>query len=175
MANGAQGGWRGTQQQSGGRSYPRRDGERGESRDGDGSGAPRKGPPQSHRDLIAWQKALELAVLVHGFIRRVPEDERPLLGAQLLAAAVAVPAQIAVAKSGDYNEFAGALARVFGKLAELDTLLILSVEVGYLKSADLSQSDELIGAVKGITGRLLQRLRDGPKDREQGARSDRRG
>jgi four helix bundle protein len=50
---------------------------------------------RSHRDLIAWQKAVELAVNVYRSTKPVPADEKFGLTSQIRRAASSVPANIA--------------------------------------------------------------------------------
>jgi four helix bundle protein len=50
---------------------------------------------RSHRDLIVWQKAMDLVVLVYQLCDRFPNSELYRLVSQLTRAAVSVPANIA--------------------------------------------------------------------------------
>jgi four helix bundle protein len=52
-------------------------------------------PIKSHRDLIAWQKAMELVVAVYEASRSFPREETYGLTSQMRRAAVSVPANIA--------------------------------------------------------------------------------
>jgi len=49
----------------------------------------------SHRDLVVWQKAMDLTVEVYRLARRFPKDETYRLISQLTRAAASVPANIA--------------------------------------------------------------------------------
>jgi four helix bundle protein len=90
------------------------------------------GEIRSFRDLIAWQKAMELCerayTLSHGF----PADERFGLTAQLRRAAVSVPSNIAEGygrgRTQDYVRF---LSVARGSLYEMETQVILSVQLGF--------------------------------------------
>jgi four helix bundle protein len=50
---------------------------------------------ESHRDLIVWQKAMDLAVQVYHLAGRFPPSEAYRLTAQITRAAASVPANIA--------------------------------------------------------------------------------
>jgi four helix bundle protein len=50
---------------------------------------------KSYRDLIAWQKAMDLVVAVYEATGRFPKDEIYGLTSQLRRAAVSVPSNIA--------------------------------------------------------------------------------
>jgi four helix bundle protein len=53
----------------------------------------------SFRDLLVWQKAMDLAVRCYGVSRRMPRDEQPVLGYQIRKCAVSIPSNIAEGKS----------------------------------------------------------------------------
>jgi four helix bundle protein len=50
---------------------------------------------QSHRDLLVWQKAMDLVVAVYALARQFPIEERYGLIQQVTRATVAVPANLA--------------------------------------------------------------------------------
>jgi four helix bundle protein len=50
---------------------------------------------QSHRDLIVWQKAMDLAEVVYGLTAKFPHAEMCRLGSQTTRAVASVPANIA--------------------------------------------------------------------------------
>ena len=74
---------------------------------------------KTFRDLVAWQKGIELAKVVYQVTRRMPRDERFGLISQMRRAAVSVPCNIAEGNArhalGDYLQF---LAIARGSLAE---------------------------------------------------------
>src|SRR5437762_13980195 len=79
----------------------------------------------------------------------IPVEERYGLTSQLRRAAISVPSNIAEgqARRGT-NEFLQFLSIAEGSLAELDTQLLLSVELGFAQQADvdpaLKEIDELL-------------------------------
>lgn len=111
---------------------------------------------QSHRDLIVWQKAVELVVDCYRTTKRFPDAEWYGLTSQLQRAAVSVPANIAEGKGrGTTNLFKHFLAIASGSLTELDTHLEIAQRLGYL-------SDEaalpLFARISEV-GRMLTALR----------------
>ena len=87
---------------------------------------------KSFRDLIVWQKGMDLATLVYRETSRFPSTERFGLTAQIRGAAVSVPANLA---EGHERHARGAHRRhvsiALGSLAELDTHLELGLRLGY--------------------------------------------
>ncbi|MCF8504057.1 MAG: four helix bundle protein [Caulobacter sp.] len=92
----------------------------------------------SYRDLLVWQKAMDLAQGAYSLARLMPRVEQFRLTAQLLRAAVSVPANIAEgrARTGK-REFLNFLSIASGSLAETETLLMLAVRTGLLPKADV--------------------------------------
>jgi four helix bundle protein len=96
---------------------------------------------KSHRDLIAWQKAMVLVTDVYALTKEFPREEMYGLTSQIRRAAASVPANIAEGQGRCYGrEFHQFLGNARGSLMELDTHLELAFRVGYLSDA-LNQSD----------------------------------
>lgn len=49
----------------------------------------------SFRDLLVWQKSMDLAVQCHLVAKRFPRDEQPVLGYQVRKSAVSLPSNVA--------------------------------------------------------------------------------
>jgi four helix bundle protein len=88
---------------------------------------------QSHRDLIAWQKAMDLVVETYTVSRDFPKEELYGLTSQMRRAAMSVPANIAEGQgrrlSGEFIHFLG---NARGSLLELDTHLEIALRLGYI-------------------------------------------
>lgn len=106
------------------------------------------GEIKSYRDLLVWQKGMELAEMAYRLAKLMPKTEEYRLTSQILRAAAAVPANIAEgnarATRKDYAHFVS-ISR--GSLAEVETLLQLAVRVQLIKPDDacgaLLLADEL--------------------------------
>ena len=112
-------------------------------------------PIRSYRDLIVWQKAMDMAVACYRLIERFPRDEKYGLALQLRRAAVSVPANIAEGRSRrGKREFARFLAIAYGSLAELETHIQLAERLGYV---DASRTQPIL-AYSAEVGRMLNGL-----------------
>jgi len=84
----------------------------------------------SHRDLIVWQKGMDLAVAAYRLTASFPTDERYGLTSQIRRACASIPANIA---EGYGRESAGAYAQQLriaqGSLKELETHVELAHRV----------------------------------------------
>jgi len=116
---------------------------------------------RSFRDLIAWQKAMDLCQRVYDVSRRFPPDERYGLTAQTRRAAVSVPSNIAEGygrhRTHDYLRF---LNVALGSLCELETQLLLAVRLEFTGRDDIGGCMELLREVDRVLSALIRAVRD---------------
>jgi len=111
---------------------------------------------RGHRDLIAWQKAMDLVSEIYGVTRAFPKDELYGLVSQLRRAAVSVPSNLAEGYSrNSRNEFHHFVGQARGSLAEIETQVEIARNLGYLSSKCCA---ELLARVDEV-GRLVTGLR----------------
>ena len=115
----------------------------------------------SYRDLIVWQRGMQLAEDVYRLTRSYPRDEQFGLTSQTRRAAVSVPANVAEGHGrGTRGSYASFLRVARGSLRELETHLLLARRLGI---ADAAAVDAALGDADEI-GRMLHaliaRLRD---------------
>ena len=110
---------------------------------------------ESYRDLIAWQKAVELVVSIYRITKAFPKTEMYGLANQMQRAAVSVPSNIAEGHGLKQTQaYSRHLAIASGSLAELETQIEISKRLGYLPKEEtniLEQANEV--------GRILSGLR----------------
>jgi four helix bundle protein len=113
------------------------------------------------RDLIVWQKAMDLAELVYGITDRFPPRERFGLAFQMRKAAVSVPSNIA---EGTRHRTPGYIARVviaLGEDAELETQAQLGHRLRYVSSEEMRSFEELSASVGQLAHALVRSLDTG--------------
>lgn len=119
------------------------------------------GSIQSHRDLIVWKKAMDLAVESYRLADRFPKSELYRMVSQLTRAAVSVPANIAEGQARygrrDYAHF---LAISKGSLMEVDTFLTLAIRLKYLSQSDCKAAFGLIVEISKMLTTMRSRLRE---------------
>src|ERR1017187_3115739 len=95
----------------------------------------------SHRDLIVWQKGMDLAVQIYHLASGFPTSEIYRLTAQITRAVASVPANIAEGSArGSRKDYANFLVIAKGSLMETETFLMLAVRLGYLSSKEAAPS-----------------------------------
>ena len=118
---------------------------------------------KSYKDLLVWQKAMDLTSLVYRVTAELPPDERFGLISQARRAAVSVPANLAEghrrSSTKDYLRFVSISA---GSLAELETLIELATSLYFVPSTSLeelvSSADEVGRMIRGLQQALEVRL-----------------
>jgi four helix bundle protein len=113
----------------------------------------------SYRDLIVWQKSIRLAVESHRLARALPDSERYVLKDQIFRASVSVASNIAEGhgrlSKGDYARF---LSVARGSLLELETLLHIGREVGYISELEVDNARWLSDEIGGMLWSLIKSL-----------------
>jgi four helix bundle protein len=121
-----------------------------------------------YQDLIVWQKAMDLALMVYEATENFPQKEIFGLTNQLRRAAVSVPSDIAEGQgretTRDFLRFLG-IAR--GSLQELETQLMLASRLRYIdesgKAAVFEVAEETGRLLSGLC-KSLSRTDNGPLD-----------
>lgn len=115
---------------------------------------------QSYRDLLVWQKAMELTVQSYRFSSLFPKAEIYGLASQLRRASVSVPSNIAEGYGrGGRKEYLQFLFVAQGSLKELETQTILARRLSYVSeeaTADILRQSETVGK---MLGGLIRSLR----------------
>jgi four helix bundle protein len=91
----------------------------------------------NHTQLKAWQEAIELSKELYLITAKFPAEERYGITSQIRRSAVSVPANIAEGSArGSKKEMLRFLFIAMGSLAELETLLLIAFNIGYLTDFD---------------------------------------
>jgi four helix bundle protein len=115
--------------------------------------------PQSYRDLIVWQKSIELAKQLYRLTASFPDEEKFGMISQIRRAAVSVPSNIAEGQARNTTgEFIQFISHAEGSAAELDTQLLLSVEFGFLEETQAAATFTLIEEIRRMLNSLRRRL-----------------
>jgi len=112
----------------------------------------------SFRDLVAWQKAMNLADLVYDLTEDFPARERFGLAYQLRKSAVSIPSNIAEGSRHKTPSYAHHLVIALGSHAELDTQCELATRRRFIKSDDQARLQHLIDEVGRIIHGLARSL-----------------
>ena len=109
----------------------------------------------TYRDLIAWQKAMDMVVAIYAASRPFPSLEQFGLTAQLRKSAISVVSNIAEGQArGSINDFIRFLHISRGSLAEAETQLLVGHRLEYVTRDVIRPAWDVMQDV----GRLLNGL-----------------
>ena len=110
---------------------------------------------KNYRELIAWQKAMDLVIEVYTISRAFPREEIYGLTSQLRRAAVSVPSNIAEGQGRRTTaDFLRHLSISYGSFREVETQTLIATRLGYLTSR---RSQDVLNLAAQV-GRLLNGL-----------------
>jgi len=126
------------------------------------------GEIQSYRDLIVWQKPMDLATACHVASRGSPKEELFSLTNQIRRAGLRIAANIAEGHGRhSRKEFLYFLSVARGSLAELETHLLVAARLHYRtpETVDrlVSQGDEVIRLLAGLRRSIEARVAEPPR------------
>lgn len=115
---------------------------------------------KSFRKLVVWQKAKELVLKIYAETNSFPKFEMFGLTSQLRRAAVSLSTNIAEGKERQHSkEFAQFLYIARGSLAEIEVLLEIAKELGYLSLYKLNELAEQTSEVGKLINGLINSLK----------------
>ena len=84
----------------------------------------------NYKELIVWQKSMELAKKIYFLTSHLPKEEKNGFCSQMQRAGVSIPSDIAEGAKRNYTlEFIHMLSTASGSAAELETQLLLTQEI----------------------------------------------
>lgn len=114
---------------------------------------------KSYRDLIAWQKSIELVKHIYELAAKWPKEELYGLASQIKRAAVSVPSNIAEGHGRrSTKDYIRHLNIAYGSLMEVETQLYISFRLGFTSETDLSKLTEQTTELGRIANGLITSL-----------------
>jgi four helix bundle protein len=114
----------------------------------------------SHKDLLVWQRSIDLVEIIYKVCQRLPNSEKWGLISQMQRAAVSVPSNIAEGygrqATGEYRHH---LSIARGSLMELETQLILTQRLSFIDLEDVNKILNEINQLSSMLASLVSRLR----------------
>ncbi len=115
---------------------------------------------KSYRDLIVWQKSMNLVVDCYEISKGFPKDEMFGLSSQLKRSAVSIPANIAEGHGrnslGEYIQFLG-IAQ--GSLRETETHLLIALRLNFANESNVNTVLGLAEEISKMLGALIRGLK----------------
>ena len=113
----------------------------------------------NYKDLIVWQKAILLVKSVYEISSSFPDSEKFGLVQQVRRAAVSIPSNIAEGwgrkSTGSFSQF---LKIAKGSLCEVETQLIIAVELNFIKEEKIKEVNNLSEEISRMIRSLVDTL-----------------
>ena len=113
----------------------------------------------SYKDLIVWQKAVEVAVDVFKTTKSFPKSELYGLTSQIRRSAFSIPSNIAEGfcrrSRAEYRQF---LRVAFASGAELETQLLIAQKTKMLNKESFEKINSLLSEIMKMLNRMLSNL-----------------
>ena len=116
----------------------------------------------TYRDLLAWQKGIQLAKAVYQLTANYPSDERFGLTNQMRRCSVSIPSNIAEGFGrGSDKELVQFLYVSLGSSNELDTQLTISYELSFITEDKFKEIEYQNNKVNKMLQSLIYRRKKG--------------
>ena len=114
---------------------------------------------ESFRDLLVWQRSIQMSVAIYRLTASFPKEETYGLSSQLRRAGVSVASNIAEGyarnSTGEYKQFLG-MAR--GSNSEVQTQFVIARELGFGSPQLLDNAEGLSNEVGKMMAAILRNL-----------------
>ena len=118
---------------------------------------------RSYKDLIVWQKAIDVISQIYALTKRFPAEERYGLSSQMQRAAVSIAANIAEGHGrGTRNDYAHFLDMANGSVSELKTLLVIAANLSLIPPQQCSTIERQLSEIGKMLVALRTKLRPRP-------------
>lgn len=109
----------------------------------------------TYKDLIVWQKSIELVVAVYEITEHFPKSEIYGLVSQMKRCAVSIPSNIAEGRrrvsKKDFHHF---LIIAYGSGAELETQVEIVKKLPFGKKLDFTNIDKLLDEIMRMLNKM---------------------
>lgn len=113
----------------------------------------------NYKNLIVWQKAVDLATQIYELTERFPKSEIFGISSQMRRAAVSIPSNIAEGRCRTgKNEFRNFLGIAYGSAAELQTQLEIAKKLPFSRELDYnnveSKTEEVVVMLRSMISKI---------------------
>ncbi|MCG9910612.1 MAG: four helix bundle protein [Flavobacteriales bacterium] len=113
------------------------------------------------KDLLVWQKGIEISIEVYNISANFPGDEKFGLTNQIRKAATSIALNIAEGYGrGTTKSYLSFLRNAVGSLYELETAIIIATKLNYLDENTNSKITHLIVEEQKMLYSLIEKIKD---------------
>ena len=117
----------------------------------------------SYKDLIVWQKSMDLVVGIYKLTDNFPKSEIYGLTSQMRRCSVSIPSNIAEGRGigkGSKKDYRHFLIIAYGSGKELETQIEIAKRLQFNKNSDFIKVDSLLNEVMRMLNKMLSTLKD---------------
>ena len=112
---------------------------------------------QTYKDLIVWQKSIDLVLEIYNITKSFPNEEKFGLVSQMRSCSVSIPSNLAEGYARkNRRENAQYVNISFGSATELETQIIISKKLKFISDDRYRKIDQLLDEIL----RMLYRYRE---------------
>ncbi len=113
----------------------------------------------TYKDLIVWQRSIELVVEIYALTGNFPNEERFGLISQMRRASVSIPSNIAEGRRrGTKKDFLAFLRTAYGSGAEIETQIEISKRLENTKSLHYEKVESLLNEVLRMLQSMIKKM-----------------
>ena len=113
----------------------------------------------TYRDLIVWQKAMDLVTVIYEVTEEFPKEELYGLTSQMRRSAVSIPSNIAEGRRrGTKNDYVHFLRTAYGSSAKLETQIEIAKRLPKTNHLDYKKAEGLLNEVMRMLPAMIKKL-----------------
>ena len=112
-----------------------------------------------YKDLIVWQKSIDLVVEVYRLVKKLPREETYALSDQMRRAVVSIPSKIAAGHTCyPESDCVETLSVANGSKAAIETQLLICLRLNYLDESDAERALSLCTEIGKMLSAMISKL-----------------
>lgn len=113
----------------------------------------------SYKELVVWQRAVQVAVATYEYTEQFPRSEQFGLTSQMRRAAISISSNIAEGRQrGTKNDFVQFLRIALGSTAELESQITVAKQLLQTKNLDAVRVETLLSEVDRMLRKMISSL-----------------
>ena len=113
-------------------------------------------PINSYKNLIVWQKSMDLVEAIYDLTKYFPREEIYGLTSQIRRSAISIPSNIAEGRRrGSRKDYCQFLIIAYSSGAELETQIEIAKRLKFIDSSNYSKLDNLLDEVMKMLNKML--------------------
>jgi len=114
----------------------------------------------SFKDLIVWQKSMDLVIKIYQITNKFPKSEVYGISSQMRRSAVSIPSNIAEGRRrGSRKEYCNFLLIAYGSGAELETQAEIVKRLGFIDISSYNEISNLLTEIMKMLNSMLSKIR----------------